>query len=66
MSNWKIRYQERGYVFPKADVVALPIDNSTAEQLATSVAPATRCTVVPRRDLDRPLPLTPAGAKFAR
>ena len=34
MSNWKIRYQERGYVFPKADVVALPIDNSTAEQLA--------------------------------
>ena len=34
MSNWKIRYQERGYVFPKADVVALPISNSTAEQLA--------------------------------
>ena len=34
MSNWKIRYKERGYVFPKADVVALPISNSTAEQLA--------------------------------
>ncbi len=34
MSNWKVRFRERGWVFPKADVVALPIDNSTAERLA--------------------------------
>ena len=33
-SNWKIRYEAKGWVFPKADVIALPIDNSTAEQLA--------------------------------
>ena len=33
-SNWKVRFQERGWVFPKADIVALPIENSTAEQLA--------------------------------
>jgi 6-pyruvoyltetrahydropterin/6-carboxytetrahydropterin synthase len=34
MSNWKVRFQERGWVFPKADVLPLPIENSTAEQLA--------------------------------
>lgn len=34
MSNWKVRFQERGWVFPKADVVALPMDNTTAERLA--------------------------------
>jgi 6-pyruvoyl tetrahydropterin synthase/QueD family protein len=34
MSNWKVRFLERGYVFPKADVLPLPIDNTTAERLA--------------------------------
>ena len=34
MSNWKVRFLERGFVFPKADVVALPVDNTTAERLA--------------------------------
>lgn len=34
MSNWKVRFQERGFVFPKSDVLALPIDNTTAERLA--------------------------------
>ncbi len=34
MANWKIRYNERGWVFPKDDVIALPIDNSTSERLA--------------------------------
>jgi 6-pyruvoyltetrahydropterin/6-carboxytetrahydropterin synthase len=34
MSNWKVRFRERGFAFPKADVVALPIDNTTAERLA--------------------------------
>ena len=34
MSNWKIRFGERGFVFAKSDVLALPIDNTTAERLA--------------------------------
>ena len=34
MSNWKVRFRERGWVFPKSDIIALPIENSTAEQLA--------------------------------
>ena len=34
MSNYKVRFGERGFVFPKADVLALPIDNTTAERLA--------------------------------
>jgi len=32
--NWKVRFAGRGWVFPKADVIALPIDNTTAERLA--------------------------------
>lgn len=31
---WEIRFQEKRYVFPRADVVELPIDNSSAERLA--------------------------------
>jgi 6-pyruvoyltetrahydropterin/6-carboxytetrahydropterin synthase len=34
MSNYKVRFGERGFVFPKSDVLALPIDNTTAERLA--------------------------------
>ncbi len=34
MSNWKVRFRERGWVLPKSDVLALPIDNTTAERLA--------------------------------
>jgi 6-pyruvoyltetrahydropterin/6-carboxytetrahydropterin synthase len=42
LRNWKVRFrpggrpsrQERGWALPKADVVALPIDNLTAERLA--------------------------------
>lgn len=32
--NWEIRFQEKRYLFPRADVVELPIDNSSAERLA--------------------------------
>lgn len=31
---WEIRFQARRYVFPRNDVVELPIDNSTTERLA--------------------------------
>ena len=33
-SNWKVRFGERGFVFPKSDVLPLPIDNTTAERIA--------------------------------
>jgi hypothetical protein len=31
---WEISYRDRRDVFPRTDVAALPIDNSTAERLA--------------------------------
>jgi 6-pyruvoyltetrahydropterin/6-carboxytetrahydropterin synthase len=33
-SSWKLRFQDRGWVLPKAEVIPLPIDNSTTERLA--------------------------------
>nr|BBH92649.1 6-pyruvoyl tetrahydrobiopterin synthase [Thermogemmatispora argillosa] len=36
--EWEIRFREKRYVFPRADVVELPIDNSTAERLAEYIA----------------------------
>lgn len=32
--EWELFYNGRRYVFPRSDVVELPIDNSTAERLA--------------------------------
>jgi 6-pyruvoyltetrahydropterin/6-carboxytetrahydropterin synthase len=32
--TWEIRFQEKRYVFPRMDVVELPIENSSAELLA--------------------------------
>lgn len=32
--SWEIRFGEKRYLFPREDVIALPIDNSTAERLA--------------------------------
>ncbi len=31
---WEIQFGSKRYVFPREDVIALPIDNSTAERLA--------------------------------
>lgn len=31
---WEVHFGEKRYVFPRGDVVELPIDNSTAERLA--------------------------------
>jgi len=33
-SEWEIRFKGKRYVFPHADVIALPVDNSTAERIA--------------------------------
>ncbi len=47
-TNWKFRFAGRGFVFPKSDVLALPIDNTTAERLAeyfiTKLKPAFAAT----------------------
>ncbi len=34
---WEIRFEEKRYLFPRADVAALLIDNSTSERLAEYV-----------------------------
>ena len=47
-SNWKVRFQERGWVFPKSDVVALPIDNTTSERLAEWFAGRLRAALATR------------------
>ena len=36
--SWEISYRDRRYVFPRTDVAALPIDNSTAERIAEWIA----------------------------
>lgn len=33
-SSWEVAFGDRLYALPKSDVVALPLDNSTAERLA--------------------------------
>ena len=48
MSNWKVRFLERGWVFPKSDVLPLPIDNTTAERLAEYVAGRLRAALSER------------------
>ena len=52
---WEISYEERRYVFPKSDVAALPIDNSTAERLAEWFAERLRASLAERgaRDIKR-------------
>ena len=48
MSNWKVRFLERGWVFPKSDVLPLPIENSTVEQLARWFAERLRAALAER------------------
>ena len=31
--EWEVRFEDRLYLFPKEDVIALPIDNTTAERI---------------------------------
>lgn len=37
-TGWSIRFGDREYLFPRDDVVALPIENTTAELLAEFIA----------------------------
>ena len=50
--EWEIRFQQRRYVFPRQDVVELPIDNSTAERLAEYICGELRIMLAPY-DLSR-------------
>ena len=36
--GWRVSFAGRSYVFPRSDVVALPIENSTAELIAEWIA----------------------------
>lgn len=36
--GWSVRFRDRAYRFPASDVVALPIENTTAELLAEYIA----------------------------
>jgi 6-pyruvoyl tetrahydropterin synthase/QueD family protein len=53
--TWEIRYQEKRYVFPRVDVVELPIENSTAELLAEYICNqlCTRLATYDTRNLHR-------------
>jgi 6-pyruvoyltetrahydropterin/6-carboxytetrahydropterin synthase len=38
-THWRVSFQDRpAYLFPKADVAALPVDNSTAERISEWMA----------------------------
>src|SRR5690606_1803459 len=37
-ASWSVRFDDRAYEFPKSDVIALPIENTTAELLAEYLA----------------------------
>ena len=36
--GWRIAFRDRSYTFPASDVIALPIDNSTAERIGEWIA----------------------------
>jgi 6-pyruvoyltetrahydropterin/6-carboxytetrahydropterin synthase len=36
--SWTVSFRDRSYTFPRSDVAALPIDNSTAERIAEWIA----------------------------
>lgn len=46
----QVRYQEREYRFPRADVVILPVPNTTAEMIATYIAHRLKEALVPYPD----------------
>ncbi len=41
-TTWEILFGEKRYVFPREDVLPLPIDNSTAERLAEYICASVR------------------------
>src|SRR5713101_1154184 len=45
---WEVRFGEKRYVFPRTDVVELPIDNSTSERLAEYMCGVGLLLITPR------------------
>ncbi len=50
--SWEVRFQEKRYLFPRSDVVELPIDNSSAERLAEYIC-SELCTALVEYDTSR-------------
>ena len=50
---WEIQFQAKRYVFPRADVVELPIDNSTAERLAEYICGELHTMLATEYDISR-------------
>lgn len=50
--SWEIRFHERRYVFPRTDVIELPIDNSSAERIAEYICNQL-CTMLTMYDTSR-------------
>jgi 6-pyruvoyltetrahydropterin/6-carboxytetrahydropterin synthase len=50
--EWEVRFQGRRYIFPRSDVVELPIDNSSAERLAEYICDEL-CTRLSEYDISR-------------
>ena len=48
-ASWAISFRERSYTFPASDVIALPIENSTAERIAEWIA-GRLCSVLAAAD----------------
>ncbi len=46
-TNWAVRFADRGFVFPKSDVIALPIDNTTSERIAEWLAGRLQAVLAP-------------------
>lgn len=51
LEAWELRYKEKRYVFPRCDVVELPLENSTAELLAEYIAQELYKLLVQQHDL---------------
>lgn len=51
LDSWEMLYQEKRYVFPRSDVIELPIDNSTAERLAEYICHELYDTLARQYDL---------------
>ena len=51
LDSWEMHYKEKRYVFPRSDVIELPIENSTAELLAEYIGSELYNVLVQEYDL---------------
>lgn len=48
--EWEIHFENRRYIFPRSDVIELPIDNSSAERIAEYIC-GELCTMLAEYDI---------------